>query len=46
VVTQLFTVDRSYLGDYIGKLSPQRLQTIRLGIRLVLGDTDATDQLP
>ena len=46
VVTQLFTVDRAYLGDYIGALSPQRLHTIRLGIRLVLGDEEALDHLP
>ncbi len=45
VVTQVFTVDRAYLGEYIGRLSPQRLNAIRLGIRLVLGDEDAADRL-
>jgi mRNA interferase MazF len=44
-VTQLFTIDRAYLGDYIGRISPQRLHAIRLGIRLVLGDDDAIDHL-
>jgi mRNA interferase MazF len=46
VVTQFFTVDRTYLGDYIGRLSLHRLNTIRLGIHLVLGDEDALDHLP
>jgi mRNA interferase MazF len=45
VVTQLLTVDRSYLGDYIGQLPQNRLAGIRLGIRLVLGDEEAIDHL-
>ena len=45
VVTQIFTLDRLYLGDYIGRLSQERLARIRLGIRLVLGDEDAVDRL-
>ena len=46
VVTQLFTVDRAYLGDHIGRLALTRLESIRLGIQLVLGDEDALDRLP
>jgi mRNA interferase MazF len=46
VVTQVFTLDRQYLGDYIGRLSQERLARIRLGIRLVLGDEEAIDRLP
>lgn len=45
VVTQLFTVDRAYLDDYIGTLGPRRLQAMRLGVRLVLGDEEALDRL-
>jgi mRNA interferase MazF len=45
VVTQIFTVDRLYLGTLIGKLTPARLASIRLGIRLVLGDAEAVDQV-
>ena len=45
VVTQIFTLDRLYLGAYIGKLSRERLARIRLGIHLVLGDEDAVDRL-
>ncbi|HXT38151.1 MAG TPA: type II toxin-antitoxin system PemK/MazF family toxin [Chloroflexota bacterium] len=46
MVTQLFTVDRAYLADHIGTLPHPRLESIRLGIRLVLGDEDALDRLP
>ncbi|MBI2941715.1 MAG: type II toxin-antitoxin system PemK/MazF family toxin [Chloroflexi bacterium] len=35
-VTQVFTVDRSALGDRIGALSRQRVREIVAGIRLVL----------
>lgn len=45
VVSQVFTVDRQYLGDYAGRLSAERLATIRLGIRLILGDEDAIDRV-
>lgn len=45
VVSQLFTVDRLYLGDYIGTLDPHPLALIRLGIRLIMGDDSALDRL-
>ncbi len=45
VVSQIFTVDRLNLGDYIGGLSAEPLAMIRLGIRLVLGDEAAIDSL-
>ncbi len=34
---QLFAVDRAYLVDRIGKLSPKRLQQILTGIDIILG---------
>lgn len=45
VVTQIFTLDRFYLGEYVGTLVPERLARIRLGIRLMLGDDEAADLL-
>lgn len=35
-VSQVFTVNKSELGDYIGTLSPRRLREILNGIQLVL----------
>lgn len=35
VVSQLFTMDKSYLGDYIGALSADRVRQILDGIRLI-----------
>ncbi len=45
VVTGLFTLDRALLGSSIGVLLHGRLELIRLGIRLVLGDDEAVDRL-
>ena len=36
VVTQLFTVDKTQLGEYIGNLSHKRVNQIVEGIRLVI----------
>jgi mRNA interferase MazF len=36
VVTQLFTVDKTQLGEYIGRLSRKRVNQIVEGIRLVV----------
>lgn len=35
-VTQIITVDRAQLGEYIGSLSPQRVRQILDGVRQVL----------
>jgi mRNA interferase MazF len=35
-VSQLITVDKSYLAEKIGKLSPEKLKELETGIRLVL----------
>ncbi len=35
-VSQIFTVDKSQLGEYIGTLSPKRVREILNGIQLVL----------
>jgi mRNA interferase MazF len=35
-VSQIFTVDKSQLGDYIGTLSPERLRQVLDGIKLLL----------
>ena len=35
-VSQLFTVDKSQLAEYVGALSPKRVQEILAGIELVL----------
>jgi mRNA interferase MazF len=42
-VTQLATVDKSYLSDYCGSLSKARVEQIIRGIRLVLHPTDVLD---
>jgi mRNA interferase MazF len=36
LVTQVFTVDKSQLVDYIGSLSPRRLRQILDGVHLVI----------
>lgn len=36
IVSQLFTVDKSYLGDLIGTLSKSRVREILNGIHLIL----------
>ncbi len=35
-VSQIFTVDKTQLGDYIGTLSPRRVRQILAGVLLVL----------
>jgi mRNA interferase MazF len=35
-VSQIFTVDKSQLGEYVGILSPKRVREILDGIKLVL----------
>ena len=35
-VSQLFTVDKSQLEEYVGTLSPRRMAELLVGIRLVL----------
>lgn len=40
-VTQIFTVDRSQLGEYIGTLSPKCVREILKGIDLVLEPREA-----
>ena len=35
LVTQIFTVDKAFLGEYIGSLSTRRIHQILDGIRLV-----------
>lgn len=40
VVTQMFTVDRSQIGEYIGSLSPKRISKILAGIRLAIEPRD------
>jgi len=35
LVTQIFTVDKTHLGEWIGKLSPKRVRQILEGIRLL-----------
>ncbi|MHB8674730.1 MAG: type II toxin-antitoxin system PemK/MazF family toxin [Candidatus Limnocylindrales bacterium] len=39
-VTQIFTVDKSDLGEKIGTLPPQRIRQILQGINLVLEPAD------
>ena len=39
-VTQLFTVDKRELGEWIGRLSPKRMRQILRGILLVLEPRD------
>ncbi len=40
VVSQIFTVDKSDLGEYIGKLSKKRMRQILDGIKLVTDPRD------
>ncbi len=35
-VSQIFTVDKTQLGEYIGSLSPRRLRQVLDGIKLIL----------
>jgi mRNA interferase MazF len=35
-VSQVFTIDKAQLGDYIGTLSPKRVRQILDGIKLVI----------
>lgn len=35
-VSQIYTVDKEHLGEYIGALSPDRIQQILAGVQLVL----------
>ena len=41
VVSQIFTVDKSQLGDYIGRLSARRIRQILDGIRLLTEPREA-----
>ena len=41
-VSQVFTVDKSQLGDYIGTLSSKRIRQIAEGIKLVIEPRDAS----
>ena len=36
-ISQLITVDRSLLTEKVGRLAPEKLHEVELGIRLVLG---------
>lgn len=40
-VTQVFTVDKSQLGEHIGTLSPRRVHEILAGIHLLLEPREA-----
>lgn len=40
LVSQIFTIDKSQLGEYIGSLSAKRVRQILEGIRLVLDPRD------
>ena len=40
VVSQIFTIDKSQLGDYIGKLMRNRVNQILEGIRLLMEPRD------
>lgn len=39
-VSQVFTVDKKYLSDYCGSLSPKRMDQILYGINLLLQPSD------
>ncbi len=41
-VSQIFTLDKRDLSDYIGALSPRRVRQILDGVRLVLEPRDVT----
>jgi mRNA interferase MazF len=40
-VTQIFTVDKSQLGEYIGTLAPKRVREIINGIHLLIESREA-----
>ena len=40
-ITQMFTVDKSVLGDYVGSLHPKRVAQIIEGINLLIQPADA-----
>jgi mRNA interferase MazF len=40
-VSQIFTVDKTQLGEYVGTISPRRVREIFDGVRLVLEPRDA-----
>jgi len=42
LVSQIFTVDKSQLGEYIGTLSLKRVQQILDGVRLLTEPADAS----
>ena len=39
-VTQVFTINKSDLGDWLGRLSAARVRQVIAGVRLVLTPTD------
>jgi mRNA interferase MazF len=39
-ISQIFTVDKSCLGDFVGKLSPQRIEQIIAGIESLIQPRD------
>ncbi len=40
LVSQIFTVDKAQLGEWIGRLSPRRVRQILAGIHLLIGPRD------
>lgn len=44
-VTQLGTVDRRFLDEYIGTLAPERVRAIHTGLLLVLETDEDEDEL-
>ncbi len=44
IVSQLFTVDKHQLGDYIGTLSTRRVRQIIDGVKLVLEPRDVDEE--
>ena len=40
VVSQVFTVDKAQLGDYIGSLSGRRIRQVLSGVKLVIEPRD------
>ncbi len=40
MVSQMFTVDKSQLGEYVGKLSPKRVRQVLDGIHLLVEPRD------
>ncbi len=41
-VSQIFTVDKAQLGEYIGTVSQERMTEILIGVNLVIGPRDIT----